>query len=643
MKNIGLMAHVDAGKTTITEKMLFLSGAIRQPGSVDEGTAQTDFMQVERSRGISVKAAVTQFQYKNTDINLIDTPGHSDFSGEVERALAVLDGAIMVVSAVEGVQAQTRVIWQALKRSGIPVLFFINKIDRVGADFYAVVQQIQRLLTENVCVVDTPASASDSLSVQKRDFREDIAVTGEELLERYIQGRLDEAEAEQQLASLTQRAELYPVLCGSAMFDVGIIELLEAVCRYLPDSSGINDAEPAGIVFKIEHSARLGKAAYIRLYQGTLKNRDSIQLHGKPEIQKISQIRKQLGSRLEDTGKLQAGDIAAVYGLSDAAVGDRFGSEAVLPKRPNWVNPLLRVRVWCQHAEQTPELIRALQILTEEEPLLGFSASQNTDQLLVSITGAIQTEILAELLHERFGLSVQFGEMRVIYRETPSHAGEGYDAYTMPKPCWAVLKFLVEPLARGSGIEYVCKVGPNKIPYRYLHHVQISVPRVLKQGIFGWEVTDIRVTLLDGQYHHEHTHPLDFFVATPLALFKALQDAEMVLLEPMLQFEIAAPQDCSSKIIGEIIAAQGSFESPVIMNDAFFITGEFPVATTLDFPVRLAAITGGKAALSLSFSGYRNCDPTVHAENSRRGVNPLDRSRFILWARNAYGQFGDSL
>lgn len=642
--NMGLLAHVDAGKTTITEQLLYHAGAIRVRGSVDKGTAHTDYMGIERSRGISVRAAATTLRVGDVQINLIDTPGHMDFSGEVERTLSVIDGAVLVVSAVEGVQANTEVLFEALERRGVPVIFFVNKIDRAGADVEAVIEEIRTRLTRELCVLSLP-KRGEAVQIEPAPFDEIAQCVAERddlLLERYLENSLEPQEAEEVLGDMCRQAKIYPLLCGSASLDVGMEDLLEAVCRYFPPAAqgtGAAQEPAAGVVFKVEHDRVMGRIAHVRLYCGKLQNRDSISFaHGEP--QKISQIRKFYGEKYEDVGVLEAGDIGALCGLTQARPGDVFGPRELVPGAVHWVEPLLRVSVQAAQPQQYPELIRALGILGEEDPLLDFYPAQGAEEAYLRLTGAIQTEVLEEQLLERFGLEARFGAPSVIYKETPARAGEGFDAYTMPKPCWAVLRFLIEPGKRGSGLVYESQVPPKKIPYRYQHHVELAVPRALRQGLCGWEVTDLRVTLIDGGYHEVHTHPLDFFVATPLALADGLSRTGTALLEPMLRFRISAPDSYSGRIIGELVAMRAEFDSPTVQEGRFVVTGTYPVAASLDFPVRLAAMTGGQGILSTRFGGYRECEPNVKAQCARRGVDPRERSKFILWARGALGEFG---
>lgn len=640
---MGLLAHVDAGKTSITEQFLYHTGSIRERGSVDKGTAHTDYMGIERSRGISVRAAVTSLRLGDTQINVIDTPGHMDFSGEVERALSVIDSAVMVVSAVEGVQANTEVLWDALQRRGIPVIFFVNKIDRAGADVASVIAEIRLRLTKDLCVLNLPQPGEvRTAPVPFDEIAQCVAERDDALLQRYLEESLTQQDTEQAFRDMCRRAQIFPLLCGSAACDVGIDELLAAIAEYCPALVRQEQAahEPAaGVVFKVEHDAAMGRIAHVRLYSGTLKNRDSIAF-ANCEPLKISQIRKFFGEKYEDVGVLEAGDIGALCGLSQARPGDVFGPEELVPKPVRWVEPLLRVSVQASAPQEYPALTRALGILSEEDPLLDFYPAQGTEEAYLRLTGAIQTEVLHEQLSERFGLQARFGAPSVVFKETPASVGEGFDAYTMPKPCWAVLRFLIEPGKRGSGLAYESQVPPKKLPYRYQHHVELAVGRALKQGLYGWEVTDLHVTLVDGGYHEVHTHPLDFFVATPLALADGLSRTGTTLLEPMLEFRISAPDSYSGRIIGELVAMHAEFDSPSVQEGRFLVTGTYPVAPSLEFPVRLAAITGGQGMLSTRFGGYRACKADVKAECARRGVDPRERSKFILWARGALGEFG---
>lgn len=637
IKNIGILAHVDAGKTSVTEQLLYLSGAIRNAGSVDLGTAQTDFLSIEKERGISVRCAHTSFNYNGCTVNLIDTPGHTDFAGEVERCLVALDAAILVVSAVEGVQSHTENLWNALNEMNIPTAVFINKIDRAGSNFDFVLNTdlptlkssgkfIPFTLPENeesdTCEVKH--ISSDTLTEFAADYDDTIAeqfLEGQEVKPEHLKNVLTEC--------ITKR-NLFPVLCGSAKLGIGIKELLDFITLYLPDAK--NEDKLSGIIFGIEHDKAMGKIAHVRLFGGILNSRDT--LPNFDDGSKISQIRKFNGQKFIDVGKVSGGDIAAICGIKNASVGDIIGEYAC--KGYRLANPFLSVKATpCDGGDITP-LLNALQELAAEEPLLNCKWEKTEREILVSITGKIQLDVLKALLLERYGLRAEFSPPSVIYKETPASCGIGFDAYTMPKPCWAVVKLNIEPLPRGSGVIFEKeKIGNNTLAYKYQDHIKTSFFQNLEQGPLGWEVTDFRCTLVGGEHHFLHTHPLDFFVATPMALMKGFEETGTKLLEPFLKIRITAPADLLGKLVSEILAMRGEFDQPVIHLDKLTMEAFIPVATSLDFPVKLSSLSGGKATLFSSFGGYRECPLELGATAKRRGINPLDRSKWILYCRGA--------
>ncbi len=654
LRNIGIVAHVDAGKTTITEHMLYASGQIRSLGRVDEGTAHTDWLEVERERGISVRAAATVFPWKDCTVNLIDTPGHVDFSSEVERALRVLDGAILVISAVEGVQAHTETLWRALKEMKIPTLIFINKLDRIGASAERTLDEIHKVLTPAAVPVQVPigeesrfAGVSGIWDEEQRagDERlarayeaviDKLAERDDEVLERYVQGALLLAPyIRDRFVPFVHRAELVPVLYGSAIQGIGVRELMDAVVEFLPAPSGTDESPLSGVVFKLERHQSMGRVAYVRLYGGQLKNRDTVLIANRGKTEKVTQIRKMHARHYEDTGLLYAGDIAAVCGLNDIRIGDILGSAAAVPPEHRLSVPLLTVRVEPDNDADYPRLAAALQELSDEDPLLDFQWMQNERELHVKVMGTIQLEVLSSLLLSRFGLTASFGKPAVIYKETPTRAGEGFVAYTMPKPCWAVLRFHIEPGERGSGLVYESRVRAEDLLPSYQNEVERRVPEALKQGLYGWEVTDLKVTLIYGEHHVYHTHPLDFVVATPMGIMDGLANTGTTLLEPMLQFRISAPEDMGGRILSDLVQMRANFDNPAVVSGRFYVEGTIPVATSLDYPVKLGALSGGRGTMTTRFAGYRECPLELGATRPRSGVNPLDRSKYILSVRNA--------
>ena len=661
--NIGILAHVDSGKTTLTEQLLYLTGAIRSAGTVDSGTTATDSLSVEKQRGISVRTATATAKWKDTTINIIDTPGHIDFAGEVERALAALDYAIVIVSAVEGVRAHTENILKSLEKAMLPCLVFVNKIDRAGSDFSKVIDELRQLSDRGYIVLtDIENEGTENCKIQ--EYKEDIFRTiatealadiNDEAAETFIEDNiLTKQKVDEIIKKEIAACKLIPVVSGSAKHSVGIKELADILVKYMPDSSRRATDDLCGIIFKIEHDKSLGKISHIRLFGGEISNRDEIELLAPKKTQiivsdaveieeetsvreKVSQIKKFCGAKSTDTGIIKSGDVAAVCGLPSAKNGFYIG-KALTSEAPGLVNPFLRVKVTPSDSDplKLPALAQAMNELSDEEPYMDAKWENGQKEITISTTGKIQLEVLSNLLKERYNIDAQFSPPTVIYKETPSSAGIGHASYTMPKPCWAVVDFRIEPMPRGYGVSYHGRLPEDQCRYRYQSHIHTSFNRCLKQGLYGWEVTDFRCTLTGGEHHNMHTHPLDFFVCTPMAFMNGLQSVGSTILEPLLKIRIVAPEELSGKIFSEIIRMGGEYDSPVMHSGMITIEAIVPVAAAMNFPEKLAAMTSGKAVLSQDFYGYRECNDGPEHMNPRNGVNPLDRSKWILYARGAY-------
>ena len=402
------------------------------------------------------------------------------------------------------------------------------------------------------------------------------------------------------------------------------------------------------MIFKIEHDKSMGKIAHVRLFGGSIRNRDVLPIHGDTDAdgmplppQKVTQIRKCNGARYTDVGRIGAGDIAALYGLTRARVFDTIGAFR-MSDAYRLANPHLTVSVAPAAPAELPALVSAIRELCDEDPLLDFRWEPSEREIQIRITGEIQRQILEVLLRGRYGLAVTFSGRSVIYRETPAGAGEGYEAYTMPKPCWAIVRLGIEPLPRGAGIVYDGGHVPHdRLFYKYQTHIRRSVYRSLSQGNYGWELTDMKVTLLDGGHHTVHTHPLDFFVATPMALLDGIRNTGTLLLEPMLNARITVPEHLMGQVLSDITVLRGSFDTPVLRNGRCTVEARLPVATTLEYPVRLAALSGGRAVYATRFDGYQECPLALGATTRWRGICPLDRAKWILYARGAIQQDTD--
>jgi ribosomal protection tetracycline resistance protein len=655
MRNVGIVAHVDAGKTTITEQFLFAAGAIGSAGSVDHGTSTTDSLGIEKERGISVRLATASFLWKGVRINLIDTPGHIDFCAEVERSLRALDCAVLVISAVEGVQAHTSTIFSALKTLAIPTILFINKIDRLGADIQSVVSEIKRELTGDVVLLQEAVfqGGSDASLLTVWDLVhgglpeydnkpmlgnivESLIEKDDQLLQLFLDGdTLSFAELDRSLVEGTAACRHYPVLMGVAKNGTGIEELLDAVVHYLPGPPVARDEPLSAVVFRIDHSPKLGKTAGVRVFKGKIETRDNVYNTTRSVSEKVTQLKKIYTGKHEDIKTLGSGDIGVVCGLSGAQVGDVLGEPEDVPENFSFSAPLLTVMAVPKKEGDFAELARALSELADEDPLLGLEFLPRQRELHLKITGWIQIEVLEAVLVERFGLEATFSSPTIIYKETPSKPGIGFERYWMPKPCWAIVKFSIEPLPTGSGVQYESRLGVNDVSLKYQNEVQRTIAKALHQGIKGWEVTDLKICLIEGEEHPVHSRPGDFIIATPMAIMNGLVETDTTLLEPILAFRISAARELLGGITSDLSRMRATFGNPDIKNDRFVLEGKIPAATSLDYPVQLASRSGGKAKISTHLFGYEPCTLEQGETTPFRGISPLDRAKYILKARGA--------
>ncbi len=644
--NIGIVAHVDAGKTSLTEKLLFHAGTIGTSGSVDKGTSITDWLEVEKDRGISVRTATASLIWKNIKINIIDTPGHVDFSSEVSRAFMAMDVVILVISSVEGIQGHTSTLWKSIRSSGKPCIVFINKCDRPGADIKKVQVSLKKefksvFLPINLIVNEGTSSIGESTILPKLNslvseekIKELILNGDDQLLESYLNDdRVSDKDLTESIIYQISQQSIIPVISGSTKFEIGIKTLLETVSLLIKPVVGDKLAEPSGIIYKVEHDPKVGKVASIRMFSGTIRNRDTIRLNNKDE--KVTQIRQLQGAGFKDTGSLVAGDTAAVCGLSSVIAGDTFGINDANLSPIKLSTSVLAVKVSPKNTDDYSRLIVALQELSAEDPELDLLWIKEIQEITIKIKGIIQLQVLEAVIKERYNIDVEFDDPAVIYKESPKNAFTVVEEYTMPKPCWAVLRFEVEPLETGTGVVYESSVGVNNIAIQYQQEVERNIPIALKQGIQGWEVTDLKIKLIGDEDHNVHSRAGDFGVATHMALMKGFHNNGTRLLEPILRYKIIAPEESMGSIVGNLSQLRATFESPLIEDSKCIIEGLIPVATSIGFPTKLASLTQGKGSYSASFNGYQECDLKLGKTTPYRGVNPLDRAKYILKARNA--------
>lgn len=627
MRNIAIFAHVDAGKTTVSEQLMLHAGAIRNLGKVDEGTAHTDRLEVERRRGISVQSSGALFSWKGEDINLIDTPGHSDFSAEVERSLWAPDGAILVISAAEGVQPQTENLFRALQETHIPTLLFFNKTDRQGASVPAAMQSFRRLLSKDGCLLS-----------DKEGLMAALGEYDEQVMEDYLMGEIYPNE---KLLPLIRKAmenmQLFPGLSGSALKDEGIEELLDAIITLLPSPGGTEKGPLCAVVFAAHQDATLGRGVQVRIFSGALQNRDVIPW--KDEQRKITQIRlPSPDGRGKDAGRLSFGQIGTLYGLSDLPVGTVLGDETLLPRKISlgaFREPLIAVKAEPENPSQAHDMRKALQILSGEDPLLQLQYNRETQETTLRAMGKMHLEILEETMRTRFSIPCTFSKPQLIYRETLLRPTEGFVAYTMPKPCWAIMNLYMEPLPPGSGVQFESRVSPRDIALRYQHQVENALPLALKQGMRGFQVTDIRITLTGGNHHEIHTHPLDFVVATPMAVMDGLQRGGTRLLEPVLHCCIQVPETYAGKVMSDVTRMRGEVQSTQPIGETCRIEALVPAVNALPYADELLQMTGGRGGMTTRVHAWQYAPPDVNDTLPRHGVNPLDTAKYILAARSA--------
>ncbi|MBE5807257.1 MAG: TetM/TetW/TetO/TetS family tetracycline resistance ribosomal protection protein, partial [Clostridiales bacterium] len=452
-----------------------------------------------------------------------------------------------------------------------------------------------------------------------------------------------EAALTKMLPDMARRGDVFPVLTGSALRGLGIEGVLDGIVDFLPPPD-TSEQRLCGVAFATTYDRLLGKGLWVRLFGGRLENRAGVTLPGRIDPltgepasveSKITQIR---GVDGRDAGSLSAGEIGIVFGTGQMKIGHVLGDPKLLPRkvRPGALRtPLTTVRVEPEDPAQRTALAEACRTLSDEDPLLQARFVQSTGELHMDAMGAIQLEILEDALKTRFGLSARFADPTVIYRETIARAAEGFCAYTMPKPCWAILHFVLRPAPRGSGVTFRSEVPGREILPRYQHQVEQALPLALSQGRLGWPVTDVDITLVGGSHHQFHTHPLDFIVATPWGIQDGLRAGGSVLLEPVLEMRLRVPPEHTGRIMSDVVAMRGEVTEVQSGDDFAAMTALVPVSESLDYPTKLAQATGGRGGMSVRLHGYRDCPLELGATAPRRGVDPLDTSRYILAARSA--------
>ena len=608
-KTIGILAHVDAGKTTFAEQILYHTNVIRNIGRVDHKNSFLDSHNIERQRGITVFSDQAKFEIGKSTYYLIDTPGHIDFSCEMERAISIMDYAIIIVSAVEGVQAHTETVWNLLRKYNVPTMFFINKIDRTGADINKVINEIKINLTKKLCYID-------DINDIKEDIIESIAEENEKLLEKYFNGEYDEKLWKEELKKLIKESRVFPCFSGAALQDEGIVEFLQAL-EELTFTEYNKNNDFSGIVYKIRHDNNGTKITFIKALSGILKVRDELNVIREDEDlkEKISSIRVYNGSKFTTVDKVEAGDIFAIVGPTMLNIGDGLGT--LNTKTSLNMAPTLMSKVIFDKSYNIKEVLKYFKILEAEDPSLNVIWNEAHKEIQVHIMGKIQLEVLREVVSDRFNLEVDFGPCEIMYKETIKNKVFGYGHFE-PLKHYSEVHLKIEPQLRGTGIIFENKCHADNLTTGHQNLIKTHIFERKHNGLLtGSEITDLKITLLTGRAHNKHTEGGDFREATFRAIRQGLEKAENILLEPFYKFKIDVELDYLGRVLSDIQKLNGSFETPETNINKVKIVGRGPVSTFMDYSLELVAFTKGKGNINLIFDGYDVCHNTEEIINKR--------------------------
>lgn len=646
--NLGILAHVDAGKTTLTERLLYNAGVISSIGSVDEGSTQTDSLPLEQQRGITIKSAVASFVIGDITVNLIDTPGHPDFIAEVERVLSVLDGAVLVISAVEGVQPQTRVLARILQRLRIPTLLFVNKIDRAGAQEDTVLASIAERLTPAII----PMGTTDGLGTRGAGFlphRPDdshftvrlinlLAERDDALLTQYLdnEAAIEYCGLWKALVEQTKGALVHPVFFGSAVTGAGVEALMAGIAELLPAAEGDADGPTRAVVFKVERGPAGEKVAYVRMFSGTIRTRDRLRL-GRDKEGKVTAISVFHRGPAVGSPFVSAGQIAKFWGLSDIQIGDTIGEAESNSEAHYFPPPTMETAIVpCRPADK-PALHIALTQLAEADPLINLRQDDRRGEMYVSLYGEVQKEVIEATLAQEYGLEVRFRETSVICLERPTGTGDAVERLGKGgNPFLATLGLLIEPAPIGTGVQLRLAAELVSIPlYIYGSMVEFHsalegyIREALQQGLYGWRVTDCAVTLTECGYASPTSTARDFRLLTPLVLMAALGEAGTQVCEPVHHFDVEIPA-AAYGAVASVLAKLGAIPQTSTIREATCrLEGTILASRVHDLQYMLPGPTRGEGVLETSFDSYAPISGPFPTRQ-RSDNNPLDRKEYLL-------------
>lgn len=601
-KTIGVFAHVDAGKTTFAEQILFHTNSIKSRGRVDHKDAFLDSHEIERQRGITVFADQATFSYENSTYYLIDNPGHVDFSPEMERSVQVMDYAIVILSAVEGIEGHTTTIWQMLRKHNIPTFFFINKTDREGANVKNVLQEVHQDFSSNIFDM-TDAFQQGEMTENLIEF---LAERNENLLDLYMESSYQKELWLYTMKKLIKEGKIFPCSNGSALQDKGISDFLREL-HLLTITSYVNEDAFSGRVYKIRHDEKGTRITFIKLLSGTVSVRDEVS-YGKGEqrnTEKITQIRLYNGNKYKTVEHVKAGELFAVIGLTNAITGDGLGT--IHENAVYEMVPTLKSKVVFDSSVHIKEVLRYFQLLDIEDPSLNVMWEERLQEIHIHVMGTIQLEILKQIVKERFHIEVSFEEPKILYKESIDSTVIGYGHFE-PLKHYAEVHLKLEPASRNSGISFENMCHANDLSIGNQNSVQHHLFEKAHNGLLtGSPVTDVKITLLTGRADNMHTSGGDFREATYRALRQGLEKAQNLVLEPYYRFKIKVDLEQMGKVLSDIQIAHGTFNPPKTEGNKAILEGKVPVATFMNYASELASFTQGKGVLNLVFGGYETC------------------------------------
>ncbi|MCP9454476.1 MAG: elongation factor G [Nitrospira sp.] len=665
-RNIGIMAHIDAGKTTTTERILFYTGLTHKLGEVHEGAATMDWMEQERERGITITAAATTCFWKNRRINIIDTPGHVDFTIEVERSLRVLDGAIAVFDSVQGVEPQSETVWRQADKYRVPRIAFMNKMDRIGADFYSSVQSmIDRLganpvpiqipigreaefrgsvdlvamkaflyddetLGAKYVIEEVPADLLEKAKEYREKMIEAVAEFDDQVMEKYLNGQpLGEDEIRRAIRVGTIAMKITPVLCGSAFKNKGVQQLLDGVVDFLPSPLDIpavvgvdpntgeqierkaSDSEPfSALAFKIMSDPFAGQLTYFRVYSGTLKTGSTVLNVTKGAKERIGRLLKMHANKREEIETAYAGDIVAAVGLKGATTGDTLADEKhpILLEVMKFPEPVISMAIEPKTKQDQEKMGFALQKLAQEDPSFRVHTDEETGQTIIAGMGELHLEIIVDRLLREFKVEANVGQPEVAYRETIRRKAEAEAKYikqTGGRGQYGHVVLMVEPLESGKGFEFINKIVGGVIPKEYIPAVEKGIRERMESGVIaGYPLRDIRVTLVDGSYHEVDSSEMAFKIAASMGLADACKKADPVLLEPIMKVEVLVPQEFMGDVIGNLNGRRGKIQGMKARAGAQAIEASVPLKEMFGYATDLRSRTQGRGTYSMEFDRY---------------------------------------